>query len=136
LQAKLSPVGINATVVPPSPPPVNPAPPSGSAARKEAKQRQAATAKSEEGASEVAQSDNAGDLANRPPAAHGNEMTRIEHPFTRLEPPSAWAQDAQYAGGLALAALVLSLGWGAVGPRARRRQPRAPAAAWSPTRRR
>jgi hypothetical protein len=149
LQAKLSPVGINATVVPPSPPPVNPAPPSGSAARKEAKQRQAATAKSEEGGASDQAADAAGDLTNTPPGAHGEKhMTRLAQvrpgvsitvPAERPQPsawvpttrpqPSAWVRDLAYGGGLGIAALVLALGFTAVRPTPRRREPPVPAPA-------
>jgi hypothetical protein len=138
----LSPVGINATVVPPSPPPVNPAPPSGSAARKEAKQRQAATAKSEEDASAGHQTQQAGgDLAgdrNAPLAARRNEMamtrrdpTRIAPSFTAVthhEQASAWSRDLLLGGGLASTALVLALGFSTVRPGSRRREPHLPAA--------
>jgi hypothetical protein len=132
LQAKLSPVGINATVVPPSPPPVNPAPPSGSAARKEAKQKQAATAKSEEGGEARAQ-DAAGDLADSPPGGTGTV-----HPATRISgggQPSAWTRDLLYGGSLSLAALILALGFTVVRPGPRRREPRLPAPAWNRFRR-
>jgi hypothetical protein len=137
LQAKLSPVGINATVVPPSPPPVNPAPPSGSAARKEAKQRQAATAKSEEGGSPA--QDSAPDLAQGPYSGEGaHQATRHDvganHPFTAVSrhgQPSAWARDALLGGSLGLAALVLAFGFSVVRPGPRRRQPPLPAPSWA-----
>jgi hypothetical protein len=145
LQAKLSPVGINATVVPPSPPPVNPAPPSGSAARKEAKQRQAATAKSEEGMSEA--QEQGGDLAEGRPGAPGAsamtrrpmEMTRRDRvrPGVSLTVPasgtqrSAWPIDLLYGGGIVLAALILALGFTTVRPMPHRREPRLPAPAWA-----
>jgi hypothetical protein len=140
LQAKLSPVGINATVVPPSPPPVNPAPPSGSGARKEAKQRQAATAKSEEGAAQARES--GVDLANaRPGGSDAAQMTRRTepHPFTAARAagqPSAWARELLYGGSLTLAALILALGFTIVRPGPRRREPRVPAPAWNYLRRR
>jgi hypothetical protein len=142
LQAKLSPVGINATVVPPSPPPVNPAPPSGSAARKEAKQRQAATAKSEEGATEP--QDSGVDLADKPRGVDAAQMTRVEHPMTRRErlrpaisitlaahrsQPSAWSRDLLYGGALGGAAFVLALSFATARPTPRRREPRLPAPA-------
>jgi hypothetical protein len=157
LQAKLSPIGINATVIPPSPPPVNPAPPSGSAARKEAKQRQAATAKSEEGgvpesASET--SDLGGDSINAPLGPHGSAMTRISglppNAATRRDrvkpapsisalaqhrEPAAWSRDLLYGGSLMLAALVLALGFTIVRPAPGRRTPTIGAPAWSPGRR-
>jgi hypothetical protein len=145
LQAKLSPVGINATVVPPAPPPVNPAPPSGSAAKKEARQKQAATAKSEEGAGREAPE--SGDLAAGRPQPD-SAMTRRgaePHPMTRLvstsaarlgvtpraSQPSAWARDLAFGGGLGIAALVLALGFSIVRPTPRRRSPELPAPAWA-----
>lgn len=139
LQARLGPIGITATVVPPSPPPVNPAPPSGSAARKEAKQRQAATAKSEEGATEEGSPQDAQAPANaageRSQSASTRRDTTRQLNFTALaqrDQPSAWSRDALYGGGLALAALVLACTWVTVRPRPRGRRPRvpAPARAW------
>jgi hypothetical protein len=137
-------VGINATVVPPSPPPVNPAPPSGSAARKEAKQRQAATAKSEEGSVGEQTAQAGGDLADQRMAPDAS-MTRHELPMARRDPErpvasftanttrpprSAWTTDLYCGGGLALAALVLALGFSIVRPTPRRRAPEIPAPAW------
>jgi hypothetical protein len=145
LQAKLSPVGINATVVPPSPPPVNPAPPSGSAARKEAKQRQAAAAKSEEGGAEGGSQAAEVDRGDTPVNLPGADMTRNQQAMTRLQPParavwiaapavrpqpSAWVLDLEYGGGLALAGLILALSFTLVRPTPRRREPRLPAPAW------
>jgi hypothetical protein len=143
LSAPLSPVSIQATVIPPTPPPINPAPPSGGAARKEAKQRQAATAKSEEGAREEGHSVG-GDLAQGPVSAEGaSPMTRHDaaqpHPFTRVahaDPPSAWVRGALYGGGLTLAALLLAIGFTAARPRPRRRPPPRPEPAWARPRRR
>jgi hypothetical protein len=117
---------------------VNPAPPSGSAARKEAKQRQAATAKSEEGGAQEAP--DSGDLANGPPEPRGSAMTRHEHSFTRLSyrdglPVShhdglpGWSEDLLYGGGIGVAAIVLVLCVGTVRPTPRRSPPRA-APAW------
>jgi hypothetical protein len=140
LSAPLTPISIQASVIPPTPPPINPAPPSGGAARKEAKQRQAATAKSEEGGADQGASETThlgGDLANAPGAPDGAQMTRHEasprNAFTRVahaEQPSAWVRSLLYGGGIGLVAAVLALGW--VGtrptPRPRRRQP-APARA-------
>src|SRR5207248_9810388 len=108
LNLSVTPVGI---AVPPTPgvtaqptPPVQPAPPSG--ARREAKQRQAATAKSEEGASDKAK-DAAGDLAGGPPATDAAHMTRRDpsRPAPSITPasvrhqPSAWSRDLLYGGG-------------------------------------
>jgi hypothetical protein len=149
LQAKLSPVGINATVVPPSPPPVNPAPPSGSAARKEAKQRQAATAKSEEGGAEQAR-DAGVDLAGGPRMPEGTaQMTRNSAPFSRRDRDrpqpsitpmarsaqlSAWTRDLLYGGGISGGALLLAFGFATIRPRSRRRSTPAPARAWARSR--
>jgi hypothetical protein len=155
LSAPLSPISVQATVIPPTPPPINPAPPSGGAARKEAKQRQAAVAKSEEGAGEEGHSEG-GDLAQGPVSAEGaSPMTRhdaAEHPFTRAahadrgrhpftrvahaDPPSAWVRGALYGGGLTLAALLLAIGFTAARPRPRRRPPPRPEPAWARPRRR
>jgi hypothetical protein len=116
--------------VPPSPPPVNPAPPSGSAARKEAKQRQAATAKSEEGAQQA--SDAAGDLASSSNPDHGANMTRLDerHPFTRAQ-PSALERDLLYGGGLGVAALLMAIAFATVRPTGRRRLRSTAAPAWA-----
>jgi hypothetical protein len=87
LSAPLSPVSIQATVIPPTPPPINPAPPSGGAARKEAKQRQAATAKSEE-SGDQAQAQDAGDPVDGRSIPGGAQMTRHQearHPATALD---------------------------------------------------
>jgi hypothetical protein len=135
LSAPLSPVSVQATVIPPTPPPINPAPPSGGAARKEAKQRQAATAKSEEGTDQAqAEVDKIDDGR----LVDGAQMTRYQpadhHPFTRLvhaEQPSAWTRGALYGGALTLSALLLALGFTAARPGPRRRPPRAPARAWA-----
>jgi hypothetical protein len=139
LSAPLSPISIQASVIPPTPPPINPAPPSGGAARKEAKQRQAATAKSEEGGKDAAQqADGAGDLATKPPGSHGATMSRLErHPFTAVhsaEQPSVWTRGLLYGGGLTLGALLLAMTWTAW-PRPRRRPPELPAPAWARRRR-
>jgi hypothetical protein len=143
LNVQLHDVGITPSPIPPSAPVVNPAPPSGSAARKEAKQRQAATAKSEEGATQEEPS--SVDLAEGRPGAPGAQMTRHEHPSVRrrvtrplpsLTPlsgqvqPSAWSRDLLYGGGVGLAAIVLALGWATVRPTPRRRRPELPAPAW------
>jgi hypothetical protein len=147
LNAPLSPIGVTASVIPPSPPPVNPAPPSGSAARREAKQRQAAAARSEEGRdAEGAGESSTGtrlDVADAPSGLPGTKaMTRHDtapHPFTRVVhagQPSAWARGALYGGALTLAALLLAVGVSSTRPRPRRRPPDQPAPAWSPQRRR
>jgi hypothetical protein len=136
LSAPISPVSIQATVIPPTPPPINPAPPSGGAARKEAKQRQAATAKSEEGADQAKEADV--DLAGGRNVPQGaQEMTRHQsldhHPFTRVAHAgqlSAWSRGALYGGGIAAFALVLAMTWRAW-PGPRRRPPELPAPAWS-----
>jgi hypothetical protein len=144
LGAKLQAVAIVPSVNPPAPPPVNPAPPGGAAARKEAKQRQAATAKSEEGSSEGAgeAGENRGDQAPGPSGTGNAAMTRRERDrpassFTALPRPdqaSTWARGALYGGGLGLAALAFSAAW--LIPRPRRRTPRVPAPALQRARRR
>jgi hypothetical protein len=119
---------------------VNPAPPSGSAARKEAKQRQAATAKSEEGAQQGADAASV-DRADSPPGApgaSGTAMTRRDRirpgpsitTYTATGQPSAWPRDLLYGGGIGVAGLVLALGFTVLRPRARRRPPTVAAPAW------
>jgi hypothetical protein len=149
LNVQLHDIGITPSPIPPSAPVVNPAPPSGSAARKEAKQRQAATAKSEEGAQENAQ-DAAGDLAQDRLNPGGSAMTRNDHPFTRhargrsapsmtiavrvrTGQPSAWSTAAEWGGGLALMAMILALGFATLRPTPRRRPPEVPQPAWART---
>jgi hypothetical protein len=146
LNIQLHDIGITPSPIPPSAPVVNPAPPSGSAARKEAKQRQAATAKSEEGDSRAADQSQTlgGDSADSPLGLPGsNASTR--HPATRRDPtrpgasltpvharaqPSAWPRDLAYGGGLLVAAAVFALGFTIVRPRPRRRPPVVPAPVW------
>jgi hypothetical protein len=143
LSAPISPVSIQATVIPPTPPPINPAPPSGGAARKEAKQRQAATAKSEEGSQEGAgegQGVDPVDGRNGPPGAQAtrHQLDR-RHAFTRVvhsEQPSVWARGALYGGALTLSALLFALGFTAIRPRPRRHRRPPPAPAWAPARHR
>jgi hypothetical protein len=142
LQITAAPVGLNvappATVIPPPAPPIQPAPPSG--ARREARQRQAAVAKSEEGSGEAgastqdAQSSDGGDssAATRLDQRRDLAFTQIAH----HQQPSAWPRDLLYGGGLTVAALALALGWGIARPTPRRREPRLPAPAWSRTRNR
>jgi hypothetical protein len=127
---------------------VNPAPPSGSAARKEAKQRQAATAKSEEGGARASDQTMAagGDQAESGPGLPGSAMTRNTAPMTRREPTrplssftplahqhqvSAWTRDLLFGGGLAGAALALALAFVTVRPTPRRREPELPAPSWA-----
>ena len=124
-------------VVPPPAPPIQPAPPGG--ARKEARQRQAAAAKSEEGAqSEVQQA--GGDFVQGPPEPPASGMTRRarDRPASsitalpRSAQASAWTRDVLYGGGLGVAALVLALGFTTVRPTPRRRRvPELPAPAWA-----
>jgi hypothetical protein len=145
LNTKLTPVAIVPTVNPPAPPPVNPAPPAGSAARKEAKQRQAAVAKSEEGADAQDKGAQANvDLADGSPADPGTaSATRRDRvkpgaSFTALstrQQPSAWARGALYGGGISLAALLLAMTWLIGRPRPRRTPPVVPAPAWARQRR-
>jgi hypothetical protein len=135
LNIQLHDIGITPSPIPPSAPVVNPAPPSGSAARKEAKQRQAATAKSEEGAGDA---QGAGDLAEGPPGPEGMKMTRHDppaaHPFTALSAPrspSAWPRDLLYGGSIGVAAAILALGFTVLRSRPRRRPPAVPVPAWA-----
>jgi hypothetical protein len=153
--------GINlspqSTVVPPPAPPIQPAPPGG--ARKEARQKQAATQDSgadssaDEG-SEVQSlgGDQAAGLPGAPgsamtrhdPGPNGNASTRRDRvvpvqsftPLASHHQPSAWARDLQWGGGLTLMALVLAFGWITVRPTPRRREPELPAPAWIQNRRR
>jgi hypothetical protein len=135
-------------VVPPPAPPINPAPPGG--ARREAKAKQPAAAKSQEGASEQADSV---DLANKPNGAPGSsEMTRhADNAVTRRDrvrpgvsftpiahrtQPSAWSQGALYGGAIGIMALVLALGFSTVRPTPRRRTPGVPAPSYARRQRR
>ena len=142
LEAPLTPVSIVPTVIPPSPPPVNPAPPSGSAARKEARQRQAATAKSEEGGGDQGAGEGqssgesgAAQMTRRDPirpAPSYGERSRDDrrYSFTAVshgEQASAWSRGALYGGMTLATALALALGWGTVRPTPRRRHPPRPA---------
>ena len=148
LGAKVQAVAIVPSVNPPAPPPVNPAPPGGAAARKEAKQRQAAVAKSEEGEGGEAR-ESIGDLGEGASTPTGVEATRRAPdrpmPATRRSPdrptasfsplaahdqPSAWSRGALYGGGLGLAALAFTAAWLIARPRPRRRSPDLPAPAW------
>jgi hypothetical protein len=140
------PIDISGVVVPPTPgftaqptPPVNPAPPGG--ARKEARQKQAATAKSEEGGAGEKASDGAGDLAGGPMGSNATPMTRRDRvkpaaagftPLTRAHAsqPSAWTTGLQWGGGIGLMALVLALGFTTARPTPRRRPPVVPAPVW------
>jgi hypothetical protein len=138
LSAPISPVSIQATVIPPTPPPINPAPPSGGAARKEAKQRQAATAKSEEGGRDEGASQPQGQVGDPAPGPYDGTHAMNRHPFTAVVhagQPSAWTRGALYGGTMTLAALLLALGFTAIRPRSRRRPPHQPAPAWAPRRR-
>jgi hypothetical protein len=129
-------VSPQSTVVPPPAPPIQPAPPGG--ARKEARQKQAATQDSGAG-SDNKVSDAAGDLAQTPNEP-GTAFTRHDpNAFTALshrDQPSAWARDLQWGGGLTLMSLVLFFGWITVRPTPRRRTPEVPSPAWARDRRR
>ncbi|MDX6652909.1 MAG: hypothetical protein QOJ38_1690 [Solirubrobacterales bacterium] len=145
--------GINlspqSTVVPPPAPPIQPAPPGG--ARKEARQKQAATqdsgAGTDESSSEAQQL--GGDMANAPPSPDLSAATRREpNASTRRDPvgpaqsftplshrsqPSAWVRDLEWGGGIALMALVLGFSWLTVRPTPKRREPELPAPAYART---
>jgi hypothetical protein len=129
-------------VVPPPAPPIQPAPPGG--ARREAKAKQPAAAKSEEGSSEA--KEQVADPMNQPPGPTGTEMTRRTHPVTRRDrtrptgsitpihvraQPSAWTRGLEWGGGLTLMALVLAFGYTTVRPTPRRRTPPVAAPAWA-----
>ena len=141
LEPVVSPVGLvvppPSGVTPPPTPPVNPAPPGG--ARREARQRQAATAKSEEGAAD-AQKEGV-DLAQAPPGPNQTAFRRRDR--VRAEPGSFTAlprgrhRDDPWTGlewgaGAILAALALALGYTMIRPLpgAGRRDPM-PAPAWA-----
>jgi hypothetical protein len=145
LEAPITPISIVPTVIPPTPPPVNPAPPSGGAARKEARQRQAATAKSEEGGGDqqgAGEGQSSGENGaaqmtrrdpTRPAPSYG-ESSRDDrrYSFTALshgEQASAWSRGALYGGMTTALALALALGWGIARPTPRRRHPPRPAPA-------
>ena len=152
LTAPLAQLSTPPSPIPPSAPVVNPAPPSGSAAKKEARQRQAATAKSEEGAGEAGSEGANIEVADRPSGLPGSAMTRHEHAYTRRDraraqpsltgvrvaggQPSAWVRGLEWGGGLTLMALVLALGFTTVRPTPRGRRRESPAPAWARTRRR
>ncbi|HEX2016560.1 MAG TPA: hypothetical protein VGN69_07680, partial [Solirubrobacteraceae bacterium] len=127
-------------VVPPPAPPINPAPPGG--ARREAKAKQPAAAKSAEGSSEEGsdiQQTGGGDMAAGPPKAEGAHMTRRDRvkpgpSFTlrvRDSHPSAWSQGTLYGGGLLVMAAILALGYTTVRPTPRRRTPSVPAPSYA-----
>lgn len=121
-----------ASVIPPPAPPINPAPPGG--ARREARQRQAATEKSgTESGSSVQEELGTVDLSDQPPGSPGANMSRrdrvkAEPSFTALARPgqgSAWLQGL-YGGGLTVAAAALAGLWTT---RPRPRPPAVPATA-------
>ncbi|HEX2016729.1 MAG TPA: hypothetical protein VGN69_08545 [Solirubrobacteraceae bacterium] len=124
-------------VVPPPAPPINPAPPGG--ARREAKAKQPAAAKSEESGAESETQRAGGDLAQGP-SSPDQAMTRRDRvklapSFTFLtahRQPSAWSRDALYGGGLLVMAAILALGYTTVRPTPRRRSgPGIAAPAWA-----
>jgi hypothetical protein len=140
LSLNVTPVGVS---VPPTTgvtaqptPPVNPSPPSG--ARKEAKQRQAATAKSEEGG-DAGAAHGRSDLAEAPHSNPGASMTRVDsrdqgrHAYTRLEVTGGGGGGSGFIIGstTVLAALSLSMAMIAVRPRRRRRDGGLGAPAWN-----
>jgi hypothetical protein len=127
-------------VVPPPAPPINPAPPGG--ARREAKAKQPAAAKSEE--SGQGAQDAAGDLAQGTDTPPGSAMTRLDMSRRgRVRPsasftlrrehaqPSAWSQGGLYAGSIAAMALVMALAYSTFRPTPRRRRPTVPQPAWA-----
>jgi hypothetical protein len=143
LEISAAPVGLNvappATVIPPPAPPIQPAPPGG--ARREARQRQAAVAKSEEGggAEGAGQESDGGGGEGANQSASTRLDQRRDYAFTTAEhrnQPSAWSRELLYGGGLGLAALILALGWGTLRPGPRSRSPEVPAPPWARTRRR
>ncbi|TMK38770.1 MAG: hypothetical protein E6G56_13320 [Actinobacteria bacterium] len=128
------------SVIPPPAPPIQPAPPGG--ARREARQRQAAAAKSEEGSPEAQDAEaSAGDGSSgtqssstrRRPERYGERPDSQPLAFTARDraSPSPWSNGAVDVGGLVLAAIVFALGWSVIKPRARRREPPIPAPAWA-----
>ncbi|MDX6653056.1 MAG: hypothetical protein QOJ38_1837 [Solirubrobacterales bacterium] len=134
------------TVVPPPAPPIQPAPPGG--ARKEARQKQAATQDSGAGTDESSSEAQhmGGDMAQSDHGPEGSAMTRHENSATRLDrvapgqsftplahhrQPSAWVQGLEWGGGMTLMALVLAFGWITVRPTPRRREPELPAPAYA-----
>jgi hypothetical protein len=123
LQAPALTLAPPSSVIPPPAPPIQPAPPGG--ARKEARQKQAATAKSES-----ANSEGAGEKSE---SGGGDESAMTRHQprradryaFTALaarEQPSAWGRGALYGGAITTMALLLALGSTVAGPRSRRRR--------------
>ncbi|HEX2015331.1 MAG TPA: hypothetical protein VGN69_01460 [Solirubrobacteraceae bacterium] len=131
-------------VVPPPAPPINPAPPGG--ARREAKAKQPAAAKSEESGAEAegGSEQSSVDTGSAPYGPTGAAMTRRDRTrptasFTVVHghhQASAWSQGALYGGSLALMALVLALGYTTVRPTPRRRPPTVGAPAWASAHRR
>ena len=132
LQIAPAPVGLNvappATVIPPPAPPIQPAPPGG--ARREARQKQAAVAKSEEGGGEGAgeSSENGGESSSYSRLDQPRDLAFTAH--ERRAQPSAWSNALLWGGGLGGGALILALGWSTLRPGPRRRQPDVPAPAW------
>ena len=130
-----TPVGLNVppqtSPIPPPSPPIQPAPPGG--ARKEARQRQAAVAKSEEGSGEGAgEGESAGENGSSQSYSR-HDIRREPLAFTavaRREQPSAWARGLAYGGGITVMAFLLSTTWLVARPRHRRREPIVPAQAW------
>jgi hypothetical protein len=138
LGAKPVAVSVVPAVNPPAPPPVNPAPPGGSAARKEAKQRQAAVAKSEEGEGGAVNPEDAQartNAADSPNAATRHEGSSPQpYAFTRRvesDRVSAWETGSLYGGITVMMAMMMAFGWRVGRPTPRRREPAAPAPAWN-----
>jgi hypothetical protein len=124
-------------LVPPPAPPINPAPPGG--ARREAKAKQPAAAKSEETtATGASPEDTHGnpDLVTRDIGVPGEHMSALDRPhhFTALRmtgQPSAWSRDAVWGIGLSLASLLLAGVYSYSGPRRGRRTSVVASPAWS-----
>lgn len=123
-------------VIQPPTPPVNPAPPGG--ARREARQRQAATQKSGADSAEGQTDVDMAGSSDTVPGSHG--MTRHEFSRSRTQRagPSFSALDHSrdrapstllYTGGVTLLALAAALGWSGIRPTPRRRPGEMPAPA-------
>ncbi|MDX6663181.1 MAG: hypothetical protein QOG09_1283 [Solirubrobacterales bacterium] len=134
------------SLFPPAPPVINVAPPTPARPRQEAKKAAVQSSGSENDSPSSETQQLGGDLAQGP-ASPDQSMTRHDPnsatrrdrikpggsftPMLHHSPPSAWARDLQWGGGLTLMALVLAFGWITVRPTPRRRQPELPAPAYA-----